>query len=70
MDFNDLPEEAAFRAELRAWIADNLPKGWSERAPSSGRMDESVSREWSKKLYDAGYSGLTWPKEYGGQGAP
>ena len=70
MDFNDLPEEAAFRKELRAWIADNLPEGWSERAPSSGRMDESVSREWSKKLYDAGYSGLTWPKEYGGQGAP
>ena len=70
MDFKDLPEEAAFRKELRAWIADNLPEGWSERAPSSGRMDESVSREWSKRLYDAGYSGLTWPKEYGGQGAP
>jgi len=70
MDFKDSPEEAAFRMELRAWIADNLPEGWSERAPSSGRMDESVSREWSKRLYDARYSGLTWPKEYGGQGAP
>ena len=70
MDFRDTPEEAAFRKELRAWIAENLPEGWSERPPSSGRMDESVSREWSKRLYDAGYSGLTWPKEYGGQGAP
>ncbi|MGH2776397.1 MAG: acyl-CoA dehydrogenase [Actinomycetota bacterium] len=70
MDFRDTPEEAAFRKELRAWIAHNLPEGWSERAPSSGRMDESISREWSKRLYDAGYSGLTWPKEYGGQGAP
>jgi len=70
MDFRDTPDEAAFRKELRAWIADNLPEGWRDRAPSSGRMDESVTREWSKKLYEAGYTGLTWPKEFGGQGAP
>ncbi|MGH2749326.1 MAG: acyl-CoA dehydrogenase family protein [Actinomycetota bacterium] len=70
MDFRDTPEEAAFRKELRAWISENLPEGWRERSPSSGRMDEAVSRAWSKRLYDAGYSGLTWPKEYGGQGAP
>ena len=70
MDFRDTPDEATFRKELRGWIADNLPEGWRDRAPSSGRMDESVSREWSKKLYEAGYAGLTWPKEFGGQGAP
>ena len=70
MDFHDTPDEAAFRKELRAWISDNLPDGWRESAPMSGRMDESVSREWSKRLYDAGYAGLTWPKEYGGQDAP
>ncbi len=70
MDFHDTPDEAAFRKELRAWISDNLPDGWRESAPTSGRMDESVSREWSKRLYDAGYAGLTWPKEYGGQDAP
>ncbi len=70
MDFRDTPDEATFRKELRGWIADNLPEGWRDRAPSSGRMDESISREWSKKLYEAGYAGLTWPKEFGGQGAP
>ncbi|MBA3291205.1 MAG: acyl-CoA dehydrogenase family protein [Actinobacteria bacterium] len=70
MDFHDTPDEAAFRKELRAWISDNLPDGWRESAPTSGRMDESVSREWSKRLYDAGYAGLTWPKEYGGRDAP
>jgi len=70
MDFHDTPDEAAFRKELRTWISDNLPDGWRESAPTSGRMDESVSREWSKRLYDAGYAGLTWPKEYGGQDAP
>jgi alkylation response protein AidB-like acyl-CoA dehydrogenase len=70
MDFRDTPDEASFRSELRAWIADNLPEGWRDRPPSSGRMDESVSRVWSKKLYEAGYAGLTWPKQFGGQGAP
>ena len=70
MDFRDTPEEAEFRTGLRSWIEANLPEGWSERGPVRGRMDEDVSRQWSKKLYEAGYSGLTWPKEYGGRGAP
>jgi alkylation response protein AidB-like acyl-CoA dehydrogenase len=70
MDFRDTPEEAAFRKELRGWIADNLPEGWRERGPTGGGMDESFARAWSKALYDAGYSGLTWPREYGGRGAP
>jgi len=61
MDFRDTPEEAAFRQELRGWIADNLPEGWRERGPTSGGMDEGFARVWSKALYDAGYSGLTWP---------
>ena len=34
-----------------------------------GRFEEA-GRDWSRKLYDAGYAGLTWPKEYGGAGAP
>jgi alkylation response protein AidB-like acyl-CoA dehydrogenase len=70
MDFRDTPEEAAFRAELRTWLEENIPQGWKEAGPGRGRSDEAVSREWSKKLYDAGYAGLTWPREYGGQGAP
>jgi alkylation response protein AidB-like acyl-CoA dehydrogenase len=70
VDFRDTPEEAAFRAELRAWLATNLPPGWADREPQVGRGDEPFARDWSRKLYDAGYSGLTWPKEFGGQGAP
>ena len=69
MDFRDSPEEAAFRQELRAWLEANVPSGPGS-APSRTRWNEAASKEWSKKLFDAGYAGLTWPQEYGGRGAP
>ena len=68
MDFRDTPDEAAFRDELRTWLASALPPDWSERDPHVGRWDFEYAREWSRKLFDAGYSGLTWPVEYGGRG--
>jgi len=70
MDFRDAPEEASFRSELRSWLEENLPDGWRQLSPSRTRWNADVSREWSKKLYEAGYVGLTWPKEYGGRAAP
>jgi alkylation response protein AidB-like acyl-CoA dehydrogenase len=70
MDFRDSPEEAAFRSEVREWIEANLPAGWRDRSPGRGRDDEQVAREWSRKLFEAGYAGLTWPEQYGGAGAP
>jgi alkylation response protein AidB-like acyl-CoA dehydrogenase len=68
VDFRDTPDEAAFRGELRSWLASALPADWSERDPHVGRWDFEYAREWSRKLFDAGYAGLTWPKEYGGHG--
>ena len=70
MDFRDTPEEADFRAKLRQWLADNLPTDWYDRPPHVGRWDEAFARDWSRRLYDAGYAGITWPKEYGGAGLP
>jgi alkylation response protein AidB-like acyl-CoA dehydrogenase len=70
MDFRDSPDEAAFRKELRAWFEANLPEGWKYRPARPARGDERLARDWSRQLYDAGYAGLTWPKEYGGAGAP
>jgi alkylation response protein AidB-like acyl-CoA dehydrogenase len=70
VDLRDTQEEAAFRAELRGWLEANLP---AERRGGRGgaqRFDDAFGREWSRKLYEAGYAGLTWPKEYGGAGAP
>ena len=64
MDLRDTPSEAAFRAELRAWIESTLTDEIRhERFAEAGR-------EWSRKLHGAGYAGLTWPKAFGGAGAP
>ena len=70
MDLRDTQEEAAFRAELRAWLEANLPEGKRGGRGGSQRFDDPFGREWSRMLYEGGYAGLTWPKEYGGAGAP
>jgi alkylation response protein AidB-like acyl-CoA dehydrogenase len=70
VDLRDKPEEAAFRAELRAWLDANLPKDRRGGRGGAQRFDDAFGREWSRKLYEGGYAGLTWPTEYGGAGAP
>ncbi len=67
MELRDTPEEAAFRDELREFIAQNLPSASPGR---SARRFDDTDLDWSRKLGAAGYAGLTWPKEYGGAGAP
>jgi alkylation response protein AidB-like acyl-CoA dehydrogenase len=67
MDLRDTPEEAAFRQEVREFIAANLPDGSKQRG---SRRFEEDDRAWSRRLGEAGYAGLTWPQEYGGAGAP
>jgi len=69
MNLRDTPDEAAFRGELRAWLRDNLPEELRAHRGGAGRFEE-LGRAWSRKLYEAGYVGLTWPREYGGVGAP
>jgi alkylation response protein AidB-like acyl-CoA dehydrogenase len=70
VDLRDTPEEAAFRAELRAWLDANLPEEKRGGRGGAQRFDDSFGREWSRMLHEAGYAGLTWPTEYGGAGAP
>jgi len=67
VDLRDTPEEAAFRQQVRDFIAQNLP---DESRRRGGRRFEDADRDWSRKLGEAGYAGLTWPKEVGGSGAP
>jgi alkylation response protein AidB-like acyl-CoA dehydrogenase len=66
MDFRDSPEEAAFRARLRAWLEHNNP-----HLPPSSTSDEYWERQpgWHRSLHGAGFFGLSWPEAYGGHDA-
>ena len=66
MDYRDTPDEAGFRARLRNWLAENTPVGWQQIRADAGRR--ALRKHWHKQLYLAGYVGMSWPREYGGQG--
>ena len=77
MNFDDTPQEAAFRAEARKWIDANAPKELeAELSKSSlGRIKlqkhdiVDVAKRWQKKKSEGGWACMHWPKEYGGRGA-
>ncbi|MBV9252322.1 MAG: acyl-CoA dehydrogenase family protein [Acetobacteraceae bacterium] len=71
MDFDDTPQEAAFRAEVRAFLQANASRKDRRHTPRSyGDVDEAElkrAKEWQTKKADAGFAGITWPKEWGGR---
>ena len=77
MNFDDTPQEAAFRAEARKWIDANAPREFEEELSKSslGRIKlkkhdiVEVAKAWQKKKAEGGWVCLHWPKEYGGRGA-
>jgi len=77
MDFDDTPEEAAYRQKVRAWIDANAPKALEAELRRAGFASSGVesvdpmaaSTAWQKKKAEAGWACLHWPKEYGGAGA-
>src|SRR4051812_20917887 len=68
MDFQDSPEEAAFRAEAREWLAANAPDFACGHA--TGYTDETIvkARGWQARKAAAGYAAFTWPDGKGGAG--
>jgi len=70
MDLNLIPNELQFRDEFRAWLKINVPKEW-KRGTSAEDRDDYIEylRDWQRKLYEGGWAGISWPKEYGGRGA-
>ncbi|MGK2950426.1 MAG: acyl-CoA dehydrogenase family protein, partial [Acidimicrobiales bacterium] len=76
MDVDDTPEEAAFRAEARAWLeAHAIPKGHADDFSAgmwSTDYTEAVyvkrCREWQGTLAEGGFAGITWPRDVGGRG--
>jgi alkylation response protein AidB-like acyl-CoA dehydrogenase len=70
MDFASSPAEEAFRARIREWLRANLPEGWGTPdypKPKAPAEKVAFARQWQRKLYDGGWAGVSWPKEYGGQ---
>ncbi|MGH7804928.1 MAG: acyl-CoA dehydrogenase family protein, partial [Candidatus Binatia bacterium] len=72
MEFRLNDEEESFRRELSDWLDRNLPAGRGTpalRKPATMDEEVALARAWQKKLYDGGWAGVSWPKEYGGRGA-
>ena len=61
MDLNYSSEDRAFRDSTRRWLEANVP--------SEDLKTLAERKAWHRKLYEAGYVGMLWPKEYGGWGA-
>lgn len=82
MDFDDSAQEIEFRAKAVAFLEEFVPQ--MNASDGSSSLDDSSSmyisspedeqryvqrcREWQRIKYDHGWAGLTWPKEFGGQG--
>jgi alkylation response protein AidB-like acyl-CoA dehydrogenase len=72
MNFDFTEAEEAFRKEVRAWLEANLPDNLRGTAFALSRAEPDVVnrlRAWQRKMYDAGYVGINWPREFGGRDA-
>ena len=69
MDFDDSPEEAAYRARVRAWLEANAPASRVSNIPGdeNGRTI-AAAKAWQARKADAGYACITWPTAFGGAG--
>jgi len=70
LDFTLTPDQQAFRERVRSWLKTNIPRDWKALGSSEVPRPEAYEflRKWQRTLYDNGFIGLTWPKEYGGGG--
>ncbi|GAB2976540.1 acyl-CoA dehydrogenase family protein [Nocardioides montaniterrae] len=72
MDLTESPEDRAFRAEIRAWLEDNLAGEWGRLKGLGGPGREHEAHDerlaWNRHLAAAGWTCVGWPKEHGGRG--
>jgi alkylation response protein AidB-like acyl-CoA dehydrogenase len=69
VDLNDTPEQAEYRAKVRAWLEEHASEAPVLRGEGAiADEDEAIAahRAWQRKLAEGGFVGVTWPKEYGG----
>ncbi len=70
MDLRLSESDEAFRAELRAWLDLVLPELETPPARDDWPARVRYDTDWQRRLFDAGYAGMSWPAEYGGRDAP
>ncbi|MFW6118333.1 MAG: acyl-CoA dehydrogenase family protein [Chloroflexota bacterium] len=66
MDFGFTEEQNKFRQEVRSFLEEEIKKGYWE--PTCDAWIQGFDPEFSKRVAQKGWIGLTWPREYGGQG--
>jgi alkylation response protein AidB-like acyl-CoA dehydrogenase len=71
MDLGFTADEEAFRLEVRGWLDRNLPAEWRHRGVGGFREEEEtdLQRQWQRRLHEAGWLKLAWPKSAGGREA-
>jgi alkylation response protein AidB-like acyl-CoA dehydrogenase len=71
VDLDDTPEQAEYRATVRAWLEQHKPEAPILQGPGALKDEDEIiaaRRAWQGKLAAGGLAGVTWPQEYGGQG--
>ncbi|MAE96716.1 MAG: acyl-CoA dehydrogenase [Deltaproteobacteria bacterium] len=69
MDLRYSEADETFRKELREWLAQEVPRHGASPARDDWAARRVYDTGWQRKLSDAGYAGINWPREYGGRGA-
>jgi alkylation response protein AidB-like acyl-CoA dehydrogenase len=65
MDLTYSKDDCEFRARARAWLSSNVP---NSTRPANGPAAARFDRAWERRLFEHGWAGVAWPKEYGGLG--
>src|SRR5258705_9795929 len=71
MDLNLTPTEQQFRDEFRSWLNEHSPTPWTAGGSTSSEGNGAYVeylRAWQRHLYEHGWAGISWPKEFGGRG--
>ena len=68
MDLNFSAEELAFQNDVRAFLADKLPREFADKVRANKELDKAELERWHAILNERGWLAVTWPVEYGGTG--
>jgi alkylation response protein AidB-like acyl-CoA dehydrogenase len=69
VDLRYSAEEEQFRRHLRGWLAEVLPTLPAKPAADDWPARRDYDTAWQRRLHEAGYAGINWPRDYGGRGA-